>query len=153
LFYLDCNDEIEPLNCSASSEFTTSYGIANPCHYAINKDTRDEWVTHGEGAGAWIKINMEKVYKVKRMQIKHRKDGNEFQKFKVILLEFSDGTKIEHELGNHLDFNEITFDKETDFVKISAVSSYGPEDVDRNNGFNVINIFGCLPGIKFGIMH
>ena len=91
---------------------------------------------------------MDKAYKVKRIQIKHRKNDNWFERFKVILLEFSDGTSIEHELGNHLNVNEITLDKETDFVKITAVSSY-ETNVARtgNHGFNNIKIFGCIPGI------
>ena len=145
--YLDCNDEIELLTCSASSQHSNNWGITHPCEYAIDKNANDDWATQGEGTGAWIQINMEKVYKVKRIQIKHRKNDNWRERFKVISLEFSDGTKIEHELGNNLNFNEITLDKETHVVKITAISSYSTELPTGNNGFNDIKIFGCLPGI------
>ena len=149
----ECAQEIEldkdAMTCSASTE----YGIQNvyPCINAINKDPSNSWVTNGEPVGAWIKISLDKTYRVTRMKLRHRAKGAATEKFKGIKIEFSDGAGVDHDLEDTMNMNEIalTSSHVTDFVKITSTSHiphpWG-NGHNGNNGFSDIRIFGCVEG-------
>ena len=136
------------MDCTASTE----YGVQNifPCTKAINKNPDDSWVTNGEAVGAWIRISLDKTYLVTRIQLRHRARGRNHEKFKGIKVEFSDGAKVEHDLKDNMDMNEVPLTNvhSTEFVKITSMSHVPHPNgwKNSNNGFSDIRIFGCVQG-------
>ena len=122
--------------CSASSQYSGSYGCGN----AFDGTHGKEWATKGEGAGSWIKANLVgTVYKFTYKQRTHKDDWN-----KDIRLEFSDGSSQNYQLKATADVQTFTLSKavKTTFVKIVVVNTHGK----KNNGAAEIQFFGCSSG-------
>ena len=78
--------------------------------------------------------------------MKHRETNHVLERIEGILLEFSNGTKVNHTLekGNE-DWQEVTLPTrpKSNFVKIQVKSVYGIEK-SFNYGFSEIQMYGCL---------
>ena len=139
-YFEDCKDEeLTITSCSASTEIVGKYG----CDKAFDGVEEDGWATTRQGAGAWIKINLDGFHRLTKMMVLQRRGTKE--KFKDISLELSINTVLNSTLRNEMVWETIAFEDVntvTNYVNISALSVYN----QFNNGFAELKVFGCASG-------
>ena len=140
--YSGCNSTIPIDSCTASSEKG-----GKKCTNAFdgNEDNKHDWASNKEGAGAWIQLQFQKTYHIKKVGLKHRaysQCGN----FKDISLMLSNGDKILSQLNNDKSsWNFVEFPPNlpaTNRLKVTAVTVYKT----ASNGFAEIIVYGCKGG-------
>ena len=135
----DCKDELTITGCSASTEFSESYA----CKKAFDGIEDFGWASLREGDGAWIRINLGNLYRIRKVMIRQR-GGNE--RFKDVLLEFSVGGPVNFTLSNRQVWETIELDGNnifSDHIKITGINVYNK----INNGFAELKVFGCASGM------
>ena len=138
-------EKIHGMTCSASTEHSAGF----TCQKAIDGNSRTDWATSHEGAGAWIQLNFPKKYEVKSLALTHRATGGNRngELFKDLTFEFSNGQTagpftMDNSAGSSKSFN-IPNKIVSKFVKIIATSAY----TTINNGFSEIIVNGCPIGM------
>ena len=106
------------------------------------------WVTkHQEDVGAWIKLNLDGVYRLTKIMVMGRPALN----FKDISLEFLNGEPVHFTLEDNIEWQTIKLDRLlmqdiiTDYVKISVLSIY----IKSDDGFRELKVFGHPSGTSY----
>merc|ERR1712218_288158 len=128
--------EISGMTCAASTEYSSSFS----CEKAIDGNANTDWATLGQGAGAWIQLDFNRMFYVRSLAFKHRRGA---ELFKDLSLEFSDGQIVGPFTMDNIGGGSKTFilprNILSSFVKITAISHYSKV----NNGFAEIDVHGC----------
>lgn len=123
-----------PATCmGASSERSES----EACGRATDSSVHTEWATDAEQAGAWIVMEFDRGEEtIDRMVYANR--CGEFDRNKVVQLEFSDGTMQNVTVANHCDLEVIPLESSvtTSTVKLTVVTAY--QTTSGNNGARMI---------------
>ncbi|MCU7865386.1 MAG: PIG-L family deacetylase [Candidatus Thiodiazotropha sp. (ex Lucinoma borealis)] len=104
-------------------------------------DFTREWVTRGEGAGAWLELNWGNAYIVDRVLLYDRPNGQDH--IESASLSFSDGSTVPvGVLDNGGGVNEILFPARTVSNMRITIDQVGPSSA--NIGLAEIEVFGSL---------
>ena len=107
---------------TASSEHPGGYGAANAINGRMGQDGGADWSTRGEGAGAWIELDLGAPMTVTLLKFAGRVRDDKFRQVRV---SFSDDSHQDIELKNTARLEEYTLaPTRTTFVRITCVSCW-----------------------------
>ena len=109
-----------------------------PCKQAVDDSVSTEWATKKEQAGAWITMDFDKGEETINRMVYSNRCG-EFDRNKVVQLEFSDGTRQNITVPNHCDAQvfELNSPVKTSAVKLTIVETYATKP-SASNGARMI---------------
>eukprot|EP01047_Picozoa_sp_COSAG01_P017021 COSAG01_NODE_889_length_12914_cov_3.351775_1_plen_4223_part_10 len=121
------------VSCAASTMFSTSQS----CQKAFDGMITTDWVTKGQGVGAWIRFDLQGANQTVNLLKIRQRDGSE--KNQDCLVSFSDGTSVTITLANDNSVQSVALPTvTTTYVKLEIKSVYHT----INNGFKEVEIWG-----------
>jgi len=123
---------------TASSNHPGPYGCENVVNGLMGQDGGADWSTHGEGAGAWIQLDLNEKMTVTQLKFAGRVRDD---KFKKVCVSFSDGSSQKLEFPDNTYLNSFDLSPvNTIFVRITCLTCYNILHVNR--GAQAIELWG-----------
>ena len=144
-------------SCIASTEAKDNYSCKRVHDGNLGEPG---WMTYlGLGVGAWIKIDLDEIYRITKVKTMNRGTWHApntwNDNFKDILLGFSDGNIVNFTLTN-IEYPDRVWDTielvgngdviTSSYVVITALAVYNENENVGNYGFAELKVYGCPLG-------